>query len=131
MNFIGQVSTADPGSGSVRVTFPDRDNMVSAPLPVITPGGWGRANVFPEPGDTVLCAFLDNSRSAGFCLGTYYGSEDAPPGDVHQQGVWFEDGSFVFYDRSTRMLNVKAVGGMKIEGDLTVTGNVTSSGGVL
>jgi phage baseplate assembly protein gpV len=131
MIVIGQVSTADPASCSVRVTFPDRDNLVSAPLPVLMPGGWARGNTVPEPGETVLCVYLDRSYSAGFCLGTYYGSKETAPGNINQHGVWFEDGSFVFYDRSTGLLTVKATGGVSIEGDLTVTGSVTSSGGVL
>lgn len=131
MILIGQVSTADPSSCSVRVTFPERDNLVSAPLPVIMPGGWGHGNTVPQPGETVLCVFLKNSYSAGFCLGTYYGSKETAPGNMNQHGVWFEDGSFVYYDRSARQLVIKASGGMKIEGDLTVTGNVVSSGGVM
>ncbi|WP_286155123.1 phage baseplate assembly protein V [Bacillus sp. FJAT-27264] len=124
MLLIGQVSTADAASGSVRVAFADRDDMVSGELPVITPGGWARGNAMPKPGETVLCAFLDNSRSAGFCLGTYYG-DDHPPGTKDQRGVWFEDGSYVYYDRVAKTLNIKAAGGVKIEGDLTVTGAIS------
>lgn len=131
MILIGQVSTADPASCSVRVIFPERDNLVSAPLPVIMPGGWGHRNTVPQPGETVLCVFLDRSCSAGFCLGTYYGAEETAPGNMNQHGVWLEDGSFVFYDRSARQLTIKAAGGVKIEGNLTVTGSITRSGGVL
>lgn len=124
---IGVVSTSDPAKGSVRVMFPDRDNLVSGELPVITPGGWGRGNAVPSPGETVLCVFLDNSRSAGFCLGTYYG-DDIPPGSTDQRGGWFEDGSYVYYDRATKMIQIKAAGGVRIEGNLIVTGTVQSGG---
>lgn len=125
---IGTVSTADPATGSVRVTFADRDDMVSAPLPVITSGGWGKGIALPEPGETVLCVFLDNGQSAGFCLGTYYGGEEPIPGNANQLGTWFEDGSFVYYDRSAHVLQVKAASGVRIDGNLTVTGSITRGG---
>lgn len=124
---IGVVSVADAAVGSVRVTFPDRDDLVSAPLPVIAPGGWGRGIAVPEPGETVLCVFLDNGLSAGFCLGTYYAEEELP-GTDNQRGTWFEDGSYVYYDRTAKILQVKAAGGVRIEGNLTVTGSITRGG---
>ncbi|CQR58443.1 phage baseplate assembly protein V [Paenibacillus riograndensis] len=126
MILIGRVSTSDAVAGSVRVTFADRDDMVSGELPVITPGGWGRGNAIPLPGERVLCVFLDNGRSAGFCLGTYFAEDDPPSGTKDQRGVWFEDGSYVYYDRTAKRLNIKGTGGMKIEGDLTVTGIVSA-----
>jgi phage baseplate assembly protein V len=128
MIVIGQVSTSDKTVGSVRVVFPDRDDLVSGELPVITRGGWGRGNAVPQPGETVLCVFLNNSRSSGYCLGTYYGSEDKLPGTADQHGIWFEDGSYVYYDRATKTLNLKAASGVQIDGNLKVTGTITSGG---
>ncbi|MEK4882327.1 MULTISPECIES: hypothetical protein [Paenibacillus] len=128
MIVIGQVSTSNAATGSVRVAFPDRDDLVSGELPVITRGGWGRGNAVPLPGETVLCVFLDNIRNSGYCLGTYYGSEDKTPGTIDQRGIWFEDGSYAYYDRATKTLNLKAVSGVKIDGNLTVTGKITSGG---
>jgi len=128
MIVIGQVSTADPDSGSVRVAFADRDGLVSAPLPVIAPGGWARGVDLPAPGETVLCVFLDGSRSAGFCLGTYYTEEDSPPGEPDQRGTWFEDGSYVYYDRLAGALKVRAASGVTIEGGVKISGNVTITG---
>lgn len=125
---IGTVSTADPATGSVRVAFADRDDMVSAPLPIITAGGWGKGIAVPEPGETVLCVFLDNGQSAGFCLGAYYAGDERPSGSNNQRGVWFEDGSYVFYDRAARTLQVKAASGVRIDGNLTVTGSITRGG---
>ncbi|MEK4046581.1 phage baseplate assembly protein V [Paenibacillus sp. FSL H8-0048] len=124
---IGRVSTANPAAGSVRVTFADRDDMVSGELPVLTPGGWGKGNAVPLPGERVVCAFLDHARSAGICLGTYFADDGQPSGTQDQRGVWFEDGSYVYYDRTAQKLNVKATGGVRIEGDLTVTGKLSAS----
>lgn len=125
---IGTVSTADPATGSVRVAFSDQDNMVSAPLPVIGAGGWGRGMALPEPGETVLCVYLDNSQSAGFCLGTYYAGDEQSPGNSNQRGIWFEDGSYVYYDRAFQVLQIKTAGGVRIDGNLSVTGTITNGG---
>ncbi|MNP73522.1 hypothetical protein D3C76_1702470 [compost metagenome] len=78
----------------------------------------------------MLCAFLGNGP-AGFCLGAYYTDEDLPPGADQQRGVWFEDGSYAYYDRSIGKLVVKATGGVKIEGDLEVTGSIKRAGEVI
>lgn len=126
----GIVSSTDTKAGTVRVTFPDQDDLVSDALPVLTPGGWGRENALPNPGDSVLCAYLGNGP-AGFCLGSYYDDDDTPPGTDQQRGVWFEDGSYAYYDRSLKKLVVKAAGGVKIEGDLEVTGSIKRAGETL
>lgn len=126
MIVIGQVSTADAKTGSVRVTISDRDDLVSGELPVITPGGWARGVAVPEVGESVLCVFLDNGRSVGFCLGTYYGDDDKLPGTADQRGVWFEDGSHAFYDRKTHSLNIKAASGVRIEGNVNISGSLTA-----
>ena len=128
MIVIGQVSKADPENGSVRVAFADRDDMVSAPLPVIAPGGWARGVDVPGPEETVLCVFLDNSRSVGFCLGGYFTSDDPAPGTSDQNGKWFEDGSYVYYDRSIKTLKIKAASGVAIEGKATIKGDVSITG---
>ncbi|WP_238649765.1 phage baseplate assembly protein V [Paenibacillus piscarius] len=125
---IGVVSTVDPVTASVRVAFVDQENMVSAPLPVIAAGGWARGVALPEPGETVLCVYLDNGQSAGFCLGTYYTADEHPPGSDNQRGTWFEDGSYVYYDRAAKTLQIKAAGGVRINGNLTVTGTITNGG---
>lgn len=112
----------------MRVTFPDRDDIVSAPLPVIVPGGWARTQPLPKPGETVLCLFLATDRSNGFCLGSYYTEETAPPSGPDESGVWFEDGSYVVYDRSSRELKIKAASGIRVEGGAAVLGSVNIAG---
>lgn len=126
---IGDCSSADPEMGTIRATFPDLDQMVSGDLPVLTSGGWARGNALPEPGDSVLCLFLSNGISDGICLGAI-DDEDVPPGNEDQRGIYFEDGSAVYYDRTIQQLVVKASGGVSIEGDVTIKGNLTVSGGI-
>lgn len=125
---IGVCSTSDPVSGTITVVFEDRDGMVSGDIPVMSPGGWGRSNTIPQPGETVACLFLANGVSEGICLGVI--DDDDFPGTQDQRGIYFEDGSFVYYDRSTQKLMVKAVGGVSLEGNVTITGNLTVDGSI-
>lgn len=124
---IGTVSSVDTTAGMVRVTFPDRDDLVSDQLPVLTRGGWAMGNDLPAVGNRVLCCFLGSGLEAGFCLGSYFNDENTPPGNPEQRGVWFEDGSYVYYDKQAGKLVVKANSGVKIEGDLEVTGSITAA----
>lgn len=125
---IGLCSTSDPESGTITVTFGDRENMVSGDLPVLSRGGWVRGNDLPEPGQEVACLFLANGISEGVCLGVI--DDDDPPGTPDQRGIWYEDGSNVYYDQSTKQLVVKATGGVMIDGDVTIKGNLDVSGTV-
>lgn len=120
---IGICSTADFASGTITATFPDRQDIVTQDLPVILAGG-GLKNSLPKVGDTVICLMLGNSLSNGICIGII---PDSIPGSATQEGVYFEDGSYVYYDKSAQQLVVKAASGVKIDGDLTVTGNVMAT----
>lgn len=121
---IGTVSSVNVSNATARVAFFDQDDMVSSELPVIYPASSkDQFHWMPEAGSIVVCVF---SGKDGFIAGTYYGRGENPPGS--DCGVWFEDGSHVFYDRTTGVLNVKAAGGVRIEGDLVVTGSITRAG---
>lgn len=125
----GVCDTADPESGTITAVFEDRDDMKSGNLPVLTTGGWGRSNAMPEPGQEVACLFLSNGISDGICLGVIDDDED-PPGTPDQRGIWFDDGSYAYYDRTIQKLVVKAAGGVVLDGDVTITGNLDVSGTV-
>ncbi|MGG3504751.1 phage baseplate assembly protein V [Paenibacillus lautus] len=109
--------------------FEDRDDMKSGILPVVTTGGWGRSNALPEPGQEVACLFFANGISDGICLGVIDDDED-PPGTADQRGIWFEDGSNVYYDRTLRKLIVNAAGGVMLDGDVTISGKLIVDGDV-
>lgn len=125
---IGLVSSVDATKHTVRVVFEDKDNLVSGELPVIIPFSTkAKAYRLPEVSESVLCVFLENGIQSGFCLGSYYNAEDKPPvSNKDQAGVWFEDGSYVYFDRSTHSLHVKSTGNVRIEGNLIVSGSITS-----
>ncbi|MGG4346439.1 phage baseplate assembly protein V [Paenibacillus lautus] len=125
---IGLVSSVDAAKHTVKVVFKDKDNLVSGDLPVIVPySAKAKAYRLPEVSESALCVFLGNGLQNGFCLGSYYTDEDKPPvSNKDQIGTWFEDGSYVFYDQASGSLHVKAASNVRIEGDLTVTGSITS-----
>lgn len=127
---VGEVSSVDYSSGTIRAVFVDRQNAVSGELPVLCPGGWGRPNALPVPGDTVVCLFIGEGFSDGVCLGAIYDPDDSMPGTEEQRGIFYEDGSYVYYDRSAQKLVVKAAGGVSLEGNVSITGNLTVSGSV-
>ncbi|OPG98421.1 hypothetical protein B2I21_08710 [Chryseobacterium mucoviscidosis] len=133
---VGICSTSDEDSGTLTATFPDRDDMVSGVLPIVYMGGIGKRRGVPQPGDTVACFFLGNGMSDGFCIGNLYDVED-PPGEEGQEGVYYDDGSCVYFDTTSGSLVVKAAGNVSVEavgtsinGDVLINGNLTITGTV-
>ncbi|MDF9845527.1 MULTISPECIES: hypothetical protein [unclassified Paenibacillus] len=69
----GIVSTVNTASRTVRVIYPDKDNLVSGELPVIGPTMIGIVPVeLPAVGESVLVVYPDNSTD-GYCLGVIPG----------------------------------------------------------
>lgn len=83
----------------------------------------------PDIGETVLCAFLGNGMETGFILGSSYSDVDGVPvGDVSKKGIWFEDGTFIQYDVSEKILTIKNTNPITVIGDVDITGNMNISG---
>ncbi|MEK3770110.1 hypothetical protein MKY14_16280 [Paenibacillus sp. FSL R5-0887] len=68
---IGTVSTVNMTARTVRVTYPDKDNLVSGELLVIGP----ITIEMPIPGETVLVGYPDNSTD-GYCIGVIQGGAE-------------------------------------------------------
>lgn len=108
---VGIVSSVNGPACTARVTFPDKDNMVSGDLPVIQVGANGTEGYWvPEVGTKVLCLYLPNpsgcGMNAGFILGAYY-TKAKPPSesDPNVRSIRFPDGSFIKYDHGTITIN--------------------------
>lgn len=104
---VGIVSSVNGAACRARVTFPDKDNLVSDELPVLQIGAHGTEGYHvPEVGTTVLCLFLPNpagnGMASGFILGAYY-TKLKPPSETDEsvRSIRFPDGSFVKYDHET------------------------------
>ncbi|SFP11444.1 hypothetical protein [Salibacterium halotolerans] len=99
---VGEVSSVDDESGMVEVLFRDRDNMVSAPLPLLS----FEYNM-PVPGDSVACLFMGNGLENGFCIGKYYSEKNKPTEqDKNIYRKQLDDNVYVRYDKTQKDLKV-------------------------
>jgi phage baseplate assembly protein gpV len=99
---IGTVSSINSAAGTVRVTFPDRDDAVSTELPVIRIGGF---YALPSVGDPAVCLF-PNDGPEGYFLGSFFVS--SVPGVSAGESV--------------------VVGDLTVKGDVTITGTLHGGG---
>lgn len=73
---IGLVSAINYKNGTVRVTYPDRDDCVTAEIPIFSFTGEYKP---PKVGEEVLVLHLSNGEEAGVMLGKYWSGENRPP----------------------------------------------------
>lgn len=127
---VGRVSSR--GTGTVRVVFGDRQNMVSYDLSVIVQQSQDNKDWWmPDVGEQVVCLFLPNGNAQGFVLGSFYSDVDMPPvSDPNKRHIRFEDGTSVEYDRSTHTMTIECQGPVNITaaGNVRVTGDVIADG---
>lgn len=104
---IGRVSSVNGENCTARVVFPDKENMVSAELPVLQVGSADTKGYWvPEVDTQVLCAFLPNPAgrgiNQGFILGAFYSTASMPvESDPTVRSITFPDGSCIRYDNGT------------------------------
>jgi phage baseplate assembly protein gpV len=97
----GRVSSVDYKAGTVQVVFDDKSDIVSDDLPL-----FNSEYRMPDVGDVVVCLFLSNNPTQGFCLGT---PQDSP--QVTGKGIFYKDffgEAFFKYDQSTGTLTINA-----------------------
>lgn len=115
----GVVSAVYPAKATVRVVFADRDNLVSAELPVLQ--GFGLKNksyVLPDVNESVVCLMLPNGDDGqGFVLGSFYHEQSPPPAQSQDISmIRFADGSSISYDRAKHELSINVNGTIRIKG---------------
>src|SRR5690606_14646915 len=99
---VGQVNSVDPGKGTVRVLFEDKDNLISDDIPLLN----FEYNM-PKVGDQVLCVFLGNGLDQGFCLGSFYSEISPPPAnnkDIFMKKL--DEDTKIEYNKQTKSLKV-------------------------
>lgn len=132
---VGNVSSVDYDRGAVKVTFPDKDDIVSDYLPYLS----FEYNM-PDVGDQVLCVFLPNGISKGFCLGHPYSNKNMPvqPGPQYYYKNIYDE-AFYQYDKNSKTLTIDAenivLNGatsivlkapeITLDGETTITKNLT------
>jgi phage baseplate assembly protein gpV len=104
----------------VRVVYPDKDNSVTAPLPMLC-----TEYNMPKVGDPVMVLHLSNGTEAGLVLGRYWSGNHKPPEGA--EGLFRKDlgrtpgEAVIRYDGST--LTIQCAGAIHIEAGGAVTIN--------
>lgn len=118
---IGKVSSVNGAACTVRVTFPDKDDMVSAELPIVVVGSHGTKGYWvPEVDTQVLCCFLPNpsgrGMNDGFVLGGFYSTEDPPEEtDPKVRCIKLPDGCYIRFDGAGNV-HIHATGNLTLTG---------------
>lgn len=99
---VGVINSINPQEGTVKVLFPDKDDIVSDNLPLLN-----HEYNMPNIGDQVICLFLGNGLEQGFCLGSFYSSVLKPPAtneNIYKKKL--DNATFVEYDKESKVLKV-------------------------
>ena len=116
---VGKVSSVNGANCTVRVTFPDKDDLVSDELPVIVPGSFEMKEYhLPRVKTQVLCCFLPNDSgcgmNAGFVIGGFYSAEDPPEEtDPKVHCLKLPDGCYIRFDGAGN-IEIHATGNLKL-----------------
>lgn len=131
---IGRVSSVDADSGMAEVTYPDRDDSVTAELPVFS---FTDEYKMPQVGSEVLVLHLSNGAEAGVVMGHYWNGGNPPPepgegvfrkemgeeyGDCYMH---YEDGKLVIYADE---IEIRAKSALKVKSpEITQDGEVQAT----
>lgn len=118
---VGKVSSVNGANCTARVTFPDKDDLVSGDLPIIVIGSYQTKGYWvPEVGMQVLCCFMPNpsgrGMNDGFILGGFYSTENPPEQtDPKVRCIKVPDGSYIKFDGAGNV-EIHATGNLKLTG---------------
>ena len=105
---IGIVSSIDPDKGTAKVTFEDRDDIVSRDLPLnFAKTLHDYDYCMPDVGERVRCFFDPEAPSRGYILGSFPSDTREPPiKDKEKRYTLFKDGTLIEYDRALHTLTI-------------------------
>jgi phage baseplate assembly protein V len=105
---FGYVSVYDPKRHMARIQFPDKDNLVSAWLPVAVPNSKkNKDENHLDVGEHVFCVMLGNGLEAGIVLCSVWDDKNTPPlGDQDVRRTEFPDGTTLSIDRKRHIVDV-------------------------
>lgn len=122
---IGRVSSINEAGGTIRVTYPDRDDSVTAELPVFS---FTDEYKMPPIGAEVLVLHLSNGAAAGIMMGRYWNSQNVPPAVAtfrKEMGETFGQ-AYMEYDGGTLTIHASKI---VLDGDVSVDGDITTAKG--
>lgn len=86
-----------------RVTFPDRNNLLSAELPVLTSAAFkNKSYNLPDIGERVVCLMAGNAGTsgAGYVVGSLYTGNNLPKETKNNYALKFSDNAEIKYTRA-------------------------------
>ena len=124
---IGRVSSINYPQGMIRVTYPDRDDSVTAEIPVFS---FTDEYKMPPIGAEVLVIHLSNGAAAGIVMGRYWNGANPPaafgPGVFHKELGQAAGEAFLSYNGKTKTLTIHA-DKIVIDGGVTLGGAVSGT----
>lgn len=106
---IGKVSSINYEKGMMRVTYPDRDDAVTAEIPVLS---FTDEYKMPQIGDEVMVSHFSNGSAAGIVMGRYWNKKNTPRDgkkDVYRKEFDKEQGkAYLDYDYNTGEITIHA-----------------------
>lgn len=117
---FGKVSEVIPERCACRVVFEDRDNLVSAELPILQSSCLQNAfYTLPDVNDSVVCLMTPNDTqgNSGFVLGSFFTEKNLPPAQNQEISmIRFGDGTTIQYNRESHALTVNCKGNITLKG---------------
>lgn len=122
---VGKISSINTASGTVRVTYPDRDDSVTAEIPMFSMYGEFKQL---KVGADVLVLHLSNGAAAGICMGLY-NNESNPP--ANPSAIWRKElgdsNGDAYMEFSDGNLTIHAAS-ITLDGNVTGTADITAQG---
>lgn len=119
---LGRISSLNYDNGTARVVYADRDNTVTAELPLLS-----FMYYMPRVDDPVLVLHMPNGAEAGLILGRYWCRDNMPP----EPGKDFfrmdldRVGQCIIRHKEGGELEIYSPNGVHIVGDTVISGNLT------
>ena len=117
---VGVVTSTDPVNATCRVTFEDKNNLVSGDLRILHRGSVSTKDYWmPAINDEVVCIFPTNDENYcdGFIVGTLFNDKDKPNANKQEiTRIDFSDGTFIEHNAKSRTLKIECAGNIYIKG---------------
>ena len=117
---VGIVTSTNPEKNTCRVTFEDKDNLVSGDLRILHRGSSATKDYWmPAVNDEVVCIFPTNDENYcdGFIVGTLFNEKEKPNADKQEiTRTDFADGTFIEYNSKSHTLTIECTGEIYIKG---------------
>lgn len=124
---FGRISSVDADNAKCKVSFGE-DETVTDWLPTVHNGTRENSYFHTFQTEDHVAVMMNDNGITGVILGAIYSKNLQPSdGGVGKTSVVFDNGNKVVYDKATGSMEIVASGGLKITGDVTVTGSIDAS----